>query len=1157
MTRQVGNLDTIDRRYDFALGVIGGTSDRMQRPRSLKRSTNLDAYPQRSMGSLRPGYREPQASPLSFEPTTLAKLVPTAGANQLIVHAKDGSGGGKLYAIQSGVPGSTLQTIPAGYTLTDHDMGNALLNGMVALTLQNDTQPPLMFSKYATGGQYATDLMKLTIPTDTCTAAAVTPTVSGTGVDAGYHWYRIRFRYRNGASKVGPVFPTGGVESGPGANPTFKQIHIANLILGTNNAAAKLKQDWVGWTIERTKLSTVTLAQFSGSLGSTAVPLVTAQWYKVADGTADTYEDVRADADLFENPSPSNLPGDLFGDPPHLEGLIAFKDRFIGWDSYNLYASQLVGDLFGTGPCNWNPLWQYPTEPDDGDTIQCVTRQADRLLVWKTNHIYVFEGDVTGAFRIFEIGNGHGIVGPRAATTVGNVAYGLSATGLVRVVGNTVEPWGEAQVGHYVREINQDFAHLAVAVNIRGEKLWINYPSFASQVNTEVIEYNFKLRQFRHHDDISIRDWLLQEDGTSDFGGYPLLYIDSASGSAASQSQQTASTANQPTFFSWYDVNGLGYSVVKAQKYDINGLPLWAAGGVTVGAPLAVPGSTFQTMTVDDGAGGCYVAFVDFEGGSNYRLVLQRLAFDGSLMFNAPSGITVLFGLSSVTGTPYMASDGAGGVVLVWDTGAFGLAAQRFSPLGVAMWTAGGVALTASSSNFVSRPTIDSAGYFYYVYRDIGTSHFFVMRRSLTDGSLAAGFAAGGTDVGVADFSGGATPNVLVLTSDGGALVPAGSGGTGIKIIKVSAAGAIVFTGGSLTGAVSTPTQGVICGDGSDGGYLAWHDLASTTKALYVSRFSAAGALVGSIATVDTWAGTKPSYPPMIQKDGAGGAIIVYEKNEPSPALSIWCVRYASALTVTFSTRVINAEGAGSTSHRQVVAYDGANGAWIAWWGADNAVRQQRIKGDGSILLGAGGATISTNPNSTGSQPSIAYTGARDADVPTAAAAAYRLWGFPDAGHQDRVLSDGTGGSDIVFSATTPFYDGGRPEQDAELRRVVLDADGAAADMTIIVHLETGDETVSRSVAIQLGLESSGAVWGDDSATIGGNDLVWASDDGTVGGEWASDETNFIPPAPLPAGTRGTSYAVEVTGTSSDPLTINGYSLDGTSEPRRPYGRAT
>lgn len=1151
MSRRLGTDEGFGRYYDFGLGVVGNTTEYTRRPRYLKKSTNLLGRPAGVMGSVRAGSREAQNSQLPGEPTTIGKLIPLSGLNRLLAHSKGPTAGsGVVASIVPGSPGYIVEAAPSGFTFTDKAWVCDQLNATLFCTQRRDTQKPLMYQRYTGSGAYVLDNMKLVVPTLTPTA---TLQASATGVDEGRHWWRIRYLYRNGASKATSAFPAGGRDVTTGN----RQVQIGGLLdtaITTPGA-----QDWVAWVIERTKIQTVTFGHYTGTLGTDALPDDRAQWYTVAQGTAATYNDIKLDADLFEY-----VDDGLFGDPPHLEGLIAYRDRLVGWSGSNVYVSQAVSDRYGTGPCNWDADNTFPIGQDDGDAIQTIVRQSDRLLAFKGFSTHPFEGDDPENFRTFEIPNGEGAVGFRAAASFGARVVALAPTGLQIIAGDRAEPWGEQEVGHYLAEINPAAVANVKAINVRGEFFMLWYPARDSLVNDEIILFDFRTRQFRHLAGWRAQDALVQKDGDGDFAGAKLLFAD------PSQSTPVSGFDANPSFLSWNDQRAANTQVF-AQSLDSNGEERWTAGGIQVSSSTTGP-LTLQSDIISDGQGGCIVAYQDRRNGTRLDIYAMRLQSDGTAAPGWPAGGVLVCDAANDKQRPRIVSDGAAGCVVIWQDRRSGggsdyqLFGQRISAGGAVQWAANGVQLftdagyTADLFTYGVSVLPDFAGGAYILFPAEGGGNRRVKAQHVKpDGTLDWGATA----VTIHTVAGSPTLNIgtVVLDGAGGVIVCYMISGL-TRVNRVNASGAVQWgaTGVNLSTASTSTTNPSCVADGAGGAIVVWDDARSTNRAIYGQRVNSAGAIQwtagGVILSANTPSGSTIMTAPVVNQDGAGGCIIAWSRSAGS-SRDVYAQKVNASGAPQWGTELL----VGSSTNDQTdpaLATDGAAGAIIVWRddrSGTSDLYAQRVLTAGTEAWDSGGEAIITETNAQNT-PALAFTNTARGGYPAALVGAYRLWaGFE--GTQDEVLADGSGGIPIDFLAETIMLDDGRPDDVKDLQRLLVNAEGDVVNFTAtltVENTETGEQVV---VAVQLDAESSGTILGDETAVIGPNDLQIANEDGSSTGIVGRDTLASEGPLPLesglPLGTAGHRYKLALESQASGASMIAGFTLDGILLPERRY----
>lgn len=133
---------------------------------------------------------------------------------------------------------------------------------------------------------------------------------------------------------------------------------------------------------------------------------------------------------------------------------------------------------------------------------------------------------------------------------------------------------------------------------------------------------------------------------------------------------------------------GLENSVIASQRLDSNGARLWSSSARVVVSGCAV--NTFIEICAD-GSGGAVVAWQDMRNGQQ-DIFAQRIGSSGTAAWG-PSGIAVCAS-DGEQWLPQIAYCGEGEVVAAWVDvrgGSDDIYAQRLGPDGSAMWTAGGL----------------------------------------------------------------------------------------------------------------------------------------------------------------------------------------------------------------------------------------------------------------------------------------------------------------------------------------------------------------------------------------------------------------------------------------------------------------------------------
>jgi hypothetical protein len=141
----------------------------------------------------------------------------------------------------------------------------------------------------------------------------------------------------------------------------------------------------------------------------------------------------------------------------------------------------------------------------------------------------------------------------------------------------------------------------------------------------------------------------------------------------------------------WYDYRN-GWADVYAQKIGSDGSMLWQTDGV-----LVCPYSSYKysPQVADDGSGGAIIAWIDERDSENYPVYAQRLDADGALAWQQ-NGVMVF----PVYGNdiPRLVADGSGGIIAaldVYDTSTWvtDIWAQRLDHNGNVLWGPKGTAV--------------------------------------------------------------------------------------------------------------------------------------------------------------------------------------------------------------------------------------------------------------------------------------------------------------------------------------------------------------------------------------------------------------------------------------------------------------------------------
>jgi hypothetical protein len=218
----------------------------------------------------------------------------------------------------------------------------------------------------------------------------------------------------------------------------------------------------------------------------------------------------------------------IHGEPPHFEGVIGHKGRLFGWTESLLYASQPITGQEATGVFNWQgDLW-YPVQKDDGDSIQTVLIQGDRLVILKANSIHVLEGDDIDNFQLRAIYQGIGAAGPRAAATTGFVVWFYSGQGNFNILdGDRWVAIADDELRRYSKDMDFGRDGYVVAKNMIGDFMLFAYTGVNSLYNEDMVVYDLRQKVWSHFTGWRIEDMIVQKDAV-DFNQAVLLFADPA-----------------------------------------------------------------------------------------------------------------------------------------------------------------------------------------------------------------------------------------------------------------------------------------------------------------------------------------------------------------------------------------------------------------------------------------------------------------------------------------------------------------------------------------------------------------------------------------------------------------------------------------------------
>ncbi len=280
--------------------------------------------------------------------------------------------------------------------------------------------------------------------------------------------------------------------------------------------------------------------------------------------------------------------------------------------------------------------------------------------------------------------------------------------------------------------------------------------------------------------------------------------------------------------------------------------------------------------------------------------------------------------LSSSVGGVRAVSDGAGGMIVVWQdarslaTTGQDVYAQRVDANGNVMWAAQGALV-----------------------------------------SNALGDQGTGLEC-VSDGAGG----VIVVFRDDRNLATTGAD---IYAQRLSAGGARLWGASDLLVCNATGAQGspVLVADGAGGAILAWHDSRSGTGDIYARRVTAAGSAQWSANGNPLCTAASEQWGPAITSNGIGGAIVAWNdfRNSATSGTDVYAQNALSGGGIGWTSNGVAVCGAANDQFAPVLVDDGALGATIVWRDERSGVGQTDLFADrrgstGASLWGPDGIEV-------------------------------------------------------------------------------------------------------------------------------------------------------------------------------------------------------
>lgn len=481
-------------------------------------------------------------------------------------------------------------------------------------------------------------------------------------------------------------------------------------------------------------------------------------------------------------------------------------------------------------------------------------------------------------------------------------------------------------------------------------------------------------------------------------------------------------------FITWND-GRTGELDIYAQRVDAWGRPMWTAGGVQVcGADSAQHTPTITT----DQSGGVIITWYDKRNGT-YDIYAQRIDPEGLPLWTADGvAVAVMTGTQS---NPTIASDNAGGAFIAWDDYRGGtyadIYAQRLNEYGVVEWTANGIVVTNDSYDQIQTIIVpDGFGGAILAWHDyrneITVPDVYAQRLSSSGGAV---WTSGGVDVCTQPGTQFVGP--LVADGDGGAIVAWDDfRGSDLDIYAqyVSSAGTPQWTTDGAPVSVTSGSQrhpdAVLCPEGV---MIAWRDDRTSPYEIYAQKLSMGGSAQWTTNGILVSVGSADRQAIRMVEDMQGGAILAWMGDQLG-TYDVYAQRITGEGDFPWTPEDLPLGVAAGTQSLHEIVSDGEGGAIVVWGdnrGADYDVYVQRVTRQGYWGLPAPAiSSVADVPSDQGGQVWIEFEASRLDSWLDPSVDYYSVWrNIPPAAMQMQIgdavtLADPAGASaDLVGSA--------------------------------------------------------------------------------------------------------------------------------------------
>ncbi len=389
------------------------------------------------------------------------------------------------------------------------------------------------------------------------------------------------------------------------------------------------------------------------------------------------------------------------------------------------------------------------------------------------------------------------------------------------------------------------------------------------------------------------------------------------------------------------------------------------AGWIPNGAPVCTTSDTQRYPEIaSDGAGGAVIVWNDLRSSS--RMYAQRVDATGLRLWTKDGVLISQTGVLQGTDRALIASDGEGGAFIAWPDYRSGtytqIYVQRLDAQGARLYNPDGRQIEFGSTppwHYLQDVSEDGSGGAIVIWRD-GNGLLRGQRITHSD-QLPWGY--------VVTLGGGSSAQACP-DGQGGAIVTwigSGSGGTDIFAQRIGPTGSLLWTGGvgvcSATGYQGWPQ---VVADEAGGAIVVWADQRSGGYDIYVQKVSADGTPLWTTNGVALCDLPGDQTLPQVVSDGLGGAIVTWDDARAGDR-DIYAQRIDASGTIRWAEDGVPLATGTMTQNMPQFVSDGAGGAIVAW--TDNRtgnsdISAQRVDASGTVMWTPNGVAICTAASS-------------------------------------------------------------------------------------------------------------------------------------------------------------------------------------------------